>query len=349
MRMPTVVTIAAASAVLFAAGCSSVGSPAMPSVPFAAGQTRMQHARYADATSMLTAMFKRAPKVRTSDPRMSFDSCPSTGMLIYAADFSLSVINIYEQNFTLCGQIAGLTNPQGMTVFRGDLLVANTTANDVWRFHRGATTPWKVYTDPTNGPQFPVDVTVLRDGTVVASNIFSQSAGGSLSTWHRNGTLVGNFVPPDMLESFFVTNTDNTTVYGDGFDNNDVTAFWTMDCAGGACTGMTDLGEAMQAPGGVVDTRSGDILASDQIDNTADTFEMPDLTPATFDWVANGDTDGIDATEHGGIEAVYGADAIHNTVDCYAYKQSGVSPGQCGSISGNSGGEMVAVAVDPGS
>src|SRR4029077_18929655 len=109
-----------------------------------------------------------------------------------------------------------------------------------------------------------------------------------------NGTYVGTFTPPNVSTDFFVTSfdgTNGTTVVTDGFDTSGFSAFWTGSCPAGACTGLTEIGEAMSFPGGVVDTKSGDILASDQLGNTGDTFEMPNLTPVTFSWNAGGDTD----------------------------------------------------------
>jgi hypothetical protein len=296
-----------------------------------------------------------------SDLRVSHDSCPSTGTLIYVSDGNLGLVNIYDGTLTLCGQLSGFVEPQGMTVHRGNLYVANTLGSpngtgEIDEFHRGATSPFRKFTDPS-GP-YVVDVAIANDGTVVGSNLFNPNTGiGSISTWQRNGRFVGNFVLPNMLESFFVDATDNGTLFSDGFDSvNFASTFWTFTCPGGACTGETELGQAMSAPGGLVDTQSGDILASDQTSNTADTFEMPSLTPTTFGTTSGGDTDGIDelgnpgdGSRPSGLAQVYGADAINNQLTCYQYKQNGSSPGSCGSVAGNSGGVFVGVAIDSGS
>ena len=349
MRFNTLVSIAAASAVIALAGCSANSTSAIAPGPSSAGQAHTSR-----STSLLPPAIQRVPLVRTSDPRRSFNSCPATGTLIYAADFSLSVVNIYNSSLQMCGQLSGLTNPQGMTVHAGDLLVANTDAGNVLRYHRGASAPFKTYTDPTG--EFPTGVTVLKDRTVVVSNIFNPNTGiGSLSTFHPNGTYVGTFTPPNVSTDFFVTSfdgTNGTTVVTDGFDTSGFPAFWTGSCPAGACTGLTEIGEAMAFPGGLVDTKSGDILASDQVNNTADTFEMPSLTPVTFSWNAGGDTDGIDNTAPvvgNPVSQIYGADAANNIVNCFNYRQSGHSPGTCGSAAGNSGGQVVGIAVDAGS
>ena len=355
MRFNSLMSIAAASAVIALAGCSANSTSAIAPSPSSAGQARTSHFASGRSTLVLPpALQARMGTPHTSNPNASFDTCPSTGTLIYMSDGSLGVVNIYDSTLTLCGQLSGFSEPQGMTVHNHNLFVANTmglnngAAGDILAFHRGATTPYRKFIDPSG--QFPVSVTVLTDNTVVGSNIFDSTfTTGSISTWLRTGHFVGNFVPPNMAESFFVTNTDGDTIFSDGFDNiNFVSAFWTMTCPSGACTGMSEVGEAMSFPGGVIDSKSGDIVASDQIGNTADTFEMPNLTPVTFTWTGAGDVDGIDSTE-AFISNLYGADAGNNQVLCFTYRQSGHSPGTCGSVAGNSGGQAIGIAVDPGS
>lgn len=347
MRAPSVAMIAAASAVIVFAGCSNNGSSSISPFPGSVNQARTTHAIAVHSTSVLPpALQARFPAPRPSDPRMSHDSCPATGKLIYAADYALGVVNIYDGSLNFCGQLTGFSGPQGMSVHNGDLLVANTNTSQVLRFHRGATSPFRTYQD-TN--EYPVDAIVMGDGTVVVSNIIDTSGGpGSISTFAGGGRFIGTFFPPNMAESFFITSF-RTTIWGDGFDSGFIPAMWSMTCPHGACASMTDLGEVMQFPGGMATSRSGDAIASDQIANTADTFELPNLTAATFNWNSGGDTDGIGTDHDLTISHVYGADALDNLINCYNYKQGGHSPGSCGSVGGNSGGEVVGVAVDPGS
>jgi len=197
--------------------------------------------------------------------------------------------------------------------------------------------------------QYPVSVTVLGDNTVVAGNIFNtNNFVGSVSTWLRTGHFVGNFTPPDTQYIYFVGNTDNNTIFADGFNAASfVSTFWTMTCPLGACTGMTELGPAMSFPGGVIDTKSGDVMAADQTGNTGDTFEMPSLTPVTFNFNGS-DVVTIDATETF-LQNVYGADAGLNMIWCWQVKQSGHSTGTCPGTAGLSGGFPIGIAIDPGS
>jgi hypothetical protein len=357
MRFNSLMTIAAASAVIAFAGCSANSTSAIAPGAGSAGQARTTH--FGHSTSVLPrALQARVANPVKSSPSVSHNSCPASGTLIYVSDALLGVVNIYDSTLSMCGQLSGFLEPQGITVHGGNLYVANTLGSpngtgEIDEFHRGATTPFRKYTDPS-GP-YVVDVAVTGDGTVVGSNIFNPNTGiGSISTWHHGGKFVGNFVLPNLLESFFVDATDNGTLFSDGFDSVTFTStFWTFTCPGGACAGMTELGQAMLFPGGIVDTQSGDILASDQSGDTADTFEMPSLSPATFGTTSGGDTVTLDELgspgDGPGMGQVYGADAALNQTVCYQYKQDGSSPGTCGSVGGNSGGQALGVAIDAGS
>ena len=102
MRFNTLMSIAAASAVIALAGCSANSTSAIAPSPNSAGQARTSH-----STSLLPPAIQRVPMVRTSDAKRSFDSCPSSGTLIYAADFALSVVNINNSSLTMSGQLSG--------------------------------------------------------------------------------------------------------------------------------------------------------------------------------------------------------------------------------------------------
>jgi len=361
MRLSRLITIAVATATIAFAGCSASSTSAIAPGAGPAGHARTTRFAFGHSTSVLPrALQARVANPVKSNPNLSHNSCPASGTLIYVSDAAFGLVNIYDSGLALCGQLSGFVEPQGITVHGGNLYVANTLGNpngtgEIDEFHRGATSPFRKYTDPSG--QYVVDVAVTGDGTVVGSNIFSPNTGiGSISTWHHGGRFVGNFVLPNMAESFFLDATDNGTLFSDGFDSiNFATTFWTFTCPAGACTSGTELGQAMAFPGGVVDTQSGDILASDQL-SSADTFEMPSLSPATFATTSGGDTVTLDEVgspgdgpRPGGISQVYGADAVFNQTVCYQYKQNGSSPGGCGSVAGNSGGTALGVAIDSGS
>ncbi|HET9342295.1 MAG TPA: hypothetical protein VFO25_05240 [Candidatus Eremiobacteraceae bacterium] len=361
MRISSLMTIAAASAVIAFAGCSANSTSSVAPSAGPAGQARTTHSTFGHTTSVLPpALAARVAHPVRSDARLSHNSCPSSGTLIYLSDAINGVVNIYDGTLTMCGQLSGFVEPQGMTVVHGNLYVANTLGNpngtgEIDEFHRGATAPFRKFTDPSG--QYVVDVAVTSNA-VIGSNIFSPTTGiGSISGFTRSGTFVSNTVLPNMLLSYFVGSMDNGTLFGDGFDSVTFTStFWTFTCPGGACTSGTELGQAMSFPGGIVDTQSADVLASDQTGNTADTFEMPSLSPATFTTDSGGDVVTLDELGAPGDRPaptgpvpVYGADAAFNELVCFMYKQNGSSPSGCGSVAGNAGGQALGVAVDAGS
>lgn len=349
MRFSALAATGAVSALILLAGCSGNGSSAIAPSP---GSNHNVPARSMGVHSTLAVPMQTQMlvKSRIAKQAVSHDACPATGQIEYIADAGSNVIDIYDSSLNLCGQITGLfSEPQGIAVHQGDLYVANTGFGDILKFHRGSTTPSRTYVDPTG--QFPVDVTVLRDGTVIGSNIISQVGGpGSISTWHRNGTFVGNFSLPNQAESFFIVAMDNGTIVADGFDASFFSAFWSVTCPGGACTGGTELGEAMAFPGGLAESKKGDLVALDQNfgANSADTFTLPSLTLVNAVPIGNSNSDNVDMdqTEVRPISQMYSGDAGNDLVNCFQYRQNGTVPGSCGSVTGT--GFPLGAAVDPG-
>ena len=205
--------------------------------------------------------------------RVSFNACPATGTIEYVSDFNNSVIGIFKGRFAgqpPCGQLtssSGLLDPQGLFVDTHDhLWVANTGSGNILEFKRGGTAAIKTFVDTTGGnSEFPVDVTVAKDGTVIATNIFAPNTGiGSISTWLPNGTLVGNFPNANNLEDVFVTVQRNGTVYWD--DNTP--ALWTGSCPAGACGAFTNTGATgFSGPGGLRSAAGEDVVMNaDKLD-----------------------------------------------------------------------------------
>jgi hypothetical protein len=209
MRIPTPIQALSATALVLLAGCSG-GSTIAPKSFTPQSHMRSLMGRIPAAVSPI-GMLK--VNMRTGNHFKSFNACPAIGPLTYISDFNNSVIDIYLGPFAnqapcaVLTSVNGLVNPQGMFVRMPSrrLYVANTGANNVVVYPRGGSlAPIQTLIDPTG--QYPVDVTVASDGTVIASNIFSTvGAAGSISTWHTNGAFVGNFPMVNDLEGLFVT------------------------------------------------------------------------------------------------------------------------------------------------
>ena len=291
-------------------------------------------------------------KLRLAPPHhyASFDACPATGTIEYLSDYSNNVVNIYKGKFAgqaPCGQLApsGMSNPQGMFVKASthNLYVANTGGHDILVFHRGATTPFKTYTDP--GTQNPDDITVAKDGTVIAANIFQANfqEAGSISTWHKDGSFVGNFPMPNSFEGLYVTVQKDGTLY---YNDVDLTSgsglLWTGSCPNGACGAFASTGATTSFPGGLRSADGEDVV---QIDQNAPgggalvTYES--FPTGTSCAIGAGDPDAMDinATQH----HVFYADALNDGGGEISYP----SCGAIGTVPGNANGLPIGAAVDP--
>ena len=344
MRIPTSIqALSAAAAFAFLAACSG-GSAVAPNLATPQNHARSLVGRMPVALSPLAFL-----KANFSSGRhfTSFDACPTTGTIEYLSDYSNNVVNIYKGKFAgqaPCGQITGLSTPQGMFVKASthDLYVANTGANDVVVFHRHAATPYKTFTDP--GVQNPDDVTVARDGTVIAANIFQPMGHeqGSISTWHSNGTFVGNFPMPNSFEGLYVTVQKNGTLYYNDIDFTSAAGLlWTGSCPHGVCGAFTSTGATTTFPGGLRSADGEDVL---QIDQNAPgggaliTYET--FPTGTSCAIGAGDPDAMDLNKK--QHHVFYADALNDVGGEISYP----SCAPIGTVPGNAGGLPIGAAVD---
>jgi hypothetical protein len=279
----------------------------------------------------------------------SFYRCPANGTIEYVSDYNNSIVDIYAGKFAgqaPCGRITSrLNSPWGMYVRPGthDLYVANDGGHDILVFHRGWMTPYNRYTDPTM--QDPVDVTVAKDGTVIATNLVQIHfvENGSISTWiggRNGGTFVGNFQMKDGGEGEFVAVQKNCTVYYDDLTGQtNLGALWYVSCPAGACGAQTQVaGVSFNSPGGMAFDATGDLVVVEGA-GRADTLELPNPTPSTFHLAGYPTGMALNEVDH----HLFVADGLNNDAAEYAYP-SGVL---VGTVPGNSGGGTFGVAVDP--
>jgi hypothetical protein len=299
MRIPTPIqALSAAAALALLAGCSSGSAIAPTSNTLQGHHVVMNSGRVPSVLNPVGMLKLRNLGGFQPNHKASYDSCPASGTIIYMSDFNTSTINIYKGGNTtplvLCGQITGsVVNPQGMIVKAGNLYVANTGGFDVEGFHRGATTPFITYTDPTCSGQFPVDVTVSSDNFVFATNIFGGACAGSISIFHKSGAYVSTIANPSGFNDYFLTIQNNGQLYTD--DNS--LSLNTASCPGGACGAFSNTGAVMNFPGGVRSEDGEDVVLDDQSGTgggTVTTYEPPTFSsggvctvggsdPVTFD------------------------------------------------------------------
>ncbi len=347
MRIPTPIqALSAAAALALLAGCSSGSAIAPKPVGMSSHvHTYMGHVPAAVgpmAALRISIHAKKGP---------SFDACPATGNIEYLSDFGNSVINIYAGKFhgqAPCGQLtsagSGLLNPQGMFVDEHhNMFVADTGNGNVLEFKRGTTTPSDTYVDTANGnSEFPVDVTVAKDKTIIATNIFAPNTGiGSISTWLPNGTFVGNFTNPNSAFDYFLGADKSNNIFWD--DN--ALIVWEQSCPAGACGAPTNLGATgFNFPGGIEEGPGQDVVLQDQLGASGGaqlTYESFPGGPAQTCTVAPGD----DAVSFGFNEKkthYFYADATLNVGGEVHYP----SCAPIGTVPATSGGTQIGVAAD---
>ena len=248
-------------------------------------------------------------------------SCPVIGTIVYVSDNANNVINVYSGRFSgqaPCGQIGAghLRLPAGIFVdtTSHDLYVANAYDFSVAVFHRGQRAPYNVYTDPSG--QVVNDVTLARDGTIIASNTkqYGGPEAGSLSTWiagRNGGAFVGNFPMTNDSQGGFLTLKQNGTVYFNDVDlKSGAGALWKVSCPHGACGRQTRVkGVSFATPSGLTFDAASDLLANDDSAATADTFELPNPSPKTFPLLGGG---GVGMAIDEKDKHWYAADPINN-------------------------------------
>jgi len=345
MRIPTPIqALSAAAALALLAGCSSGSAIA----PKPAGITGHVHTYMGHVPAVVGPM---AAMKLNSHPskKVGFNACPATGALEYISDFNNSTISIYKGKFASqapCGMLTGsngLLNPQGMFVDeKHNLWVADTGNGNVLEFKRGGTSAITTLVDTTGGnSEFPVDVTIAKDGTVIASNIFAPNTGiGSISTWVGT-TLIGNFTNPNSAFDYFVTVQKNGTVY---MDDNTLTVYG-FSCPAGVCTAQTSVGATgFNFPGGLRSGPGEDPILQDQSATGGGaqlTYESFPGGPAQQCTVSAGaDTVAFDLNEK--RNHYFAADATNNRGVEVKYPTCAA----IGTVAGGSGGLPIGAAAD---
>ena len=222
------------AAIALLAACSGGSAiPPLPASPQSVAYSGSGHQR-----SSFGPMAFLDIRARIAHHFKSFYSCPATGAIKYVSSQNYSVISIYAGPFAgqaPCGMIAStsLSGPAGLFVKLSthDLYVANTYGNNVLVFHRGQTTPYNTFTDPTG--QKVQDVKVATGGILIASNFVGTNAFyGITIAWidgPNGGTFVGNFpMTGSDFGGFLAVKKDGAVYYNDA--TNFGGAMWTVRC-----------------------------------------------------------------------------------------------------------------------
>jgi hypothetical protein len=187
-------------------------------------------------------------------------------------------VYVYNQNHngnTPCGQITGVTNPQGLFVDKNHhLWVAvsgdcRTQFSSVLEFAPGGSTPIKTLQDP-DGAATGVAVD-NESGTVYVTNFFNYTTG----CVSGNNGVVEVYKKGATMPSRTLSDPNMTYAFNDAVDNQGNLYVTFLKVTGPSGTGRinewmagkgspTDLGITLQAPGGIETTKSGALLVCDQ-------------------------------------------------------------------------------------
>ena len=185
---------------------------------------------------------------------------------------------------------------------------------------------------------------------MIATNLIQPNGNenGSISTWiggPNGGTFVGNFPMTNDSEGLFLTVQKNGTVYYNDIDAaSGQGVLWTVSCPAGACGTETQVaGVTFAFPFGMGSDGKEDLLVNDLNPaggGFADTFELPNPKPKTFPLLGVPVGMAINPLDH----HWFVADAMNDNAAEYSY------PGGTliGTVPGNSGGDLVGIALDPG-
>ena len=212
---------------------------------------------------------------RPLEPHLVPAGCATS--VVYVTSYNNSVY-IYDQTHNggkPCGQITGLTNPQGLFVDKHDnLWVAiagdcKSQFSSVLEFAPGSTSPMKTLKDPAGSAS---DVAVDNaTGTVYVTNFFDYTKGcasgknGAVEVYAGGSTTpTGALTDPHMNYAFNDAVDDRGNLYVTYLELNGPTGKGRIDEWRKGTGSPTDLGITLQAPGGIQTTSTGALLVCDQ-------------------------------------------------------------------------------------
>ena len=266
---------------------------------------------------------------------------------IFVSDAEDNVVNIYNTSGKLLGQIAGLSEPQGIAADgKANLYVVNTADSDVQIYAPPYTNPPTILADPG---EYPAGVAVTYNGEFVAvSNIISTSGGpGSILIYKKGkaGFKISNSI---LARVYFCAFDADGNLYVDGENASGQVVIGEIANAtkgGKKIKRLTYDGTTIGFPGGIQVTTHDKIAIMDQDSSTIYTFNQPvkgSLGSPIATTVLTGSSDAVTFAFTASNKDLWGADAATTGVAEFAYPAGG-NPVK----SFTEGGEPIGVALVP--
>ena len=208
-------------------------------------------------------------------PRVNATGCGKAVVYVTSYNNSVYVYDQHRNHKTPCGQITGVTNPQGLFVDKhGNLWVAvagdcRTQFSSVLEFAPGGTTPIATLQDTAGSA---TDVAVDNaSGTVYVTNFFNYTKGcasgnnGVVEVYAGGSTTpTGTLSDPNMTYAVNDAVDDRGNVYVTFLHVSGPSGSGQIDEWTGGSGSPANLGITLQAPGGIQTTAGGSLLVCDQ-------------------------------------------------------------------------------------
>jgi hypothetical protein len=265
---------------------------------------------------------------------------------IFVSDAANNVVNIYNTSGKLLGQIAGLSEPQGITSDgKANLYVADTADSDIKIYALPYESAPKVLSDPG---EYPVGVCVTYDGQFVAvANVISTTDGPGSILIFKNGKAKRKIVNSGLERAYSCAfdATGNLFVDGENASGQVVIGEIADATKGGKKLEMLKYAATLGFPGGIEVTTDDKIAILDQASPTIYTFNQPvkgSLGSPIATTVLTGSSDSVTFAFTKSNKDLWIADAGSTGVAEFAYPAGG-NPVK----SFYEGGEPIGIALVP--
>jgi len=266
-------------------------------------------------------------------PAFHGKGCGTTN-LAFMSDFNNSVVNVYA-NGTMCAQITGLLNPQGLKVdSSGNLWVADTGNSRALEFKPPYTGSPAVTLNDTG--YYPTDIAICK-GYEAITNIFATNgSAGNVEIYKGSATNpTSTLTDPNTTSERFDTCDSNGNLFTDYINNSGTGGTNEWVGGKGSPKELSALGTSF--PGGIRSINNK-ILIDDQTNRTIG-ISAPPYKTVSKTVSLSGASDPVSFAASISKAVIVTADAGNNALEFYNFRGTNTM-----SIPGNAGGLPIGAA-----